>query len=169
MKSYQVSKSRTLLSVTQLPNYVKHFDKVFLETQVENMVIYTIVYNCTYVTVKYLLHLCPFEQHCFNKCDFYLQDFGNYSCSAENELGKARGVILLSGIISLALFLSLYLSQAALMLAKFGCTGTPHPSVVQTRVVVLQVWVYTINKIKINKSSLGKVCENSRMIITGYF
>ena len=28
-----------------------------------------------------------------------VQDFGNYSCSAENELGKSRGFIKLSGKI----------------------------------------------------------------------
>ena len=46
----------------------------------------------------------------------------------------------------------------ALSLLQAGCPneGTPHPSVVQTSVLVRWVWVYTINIIRNNKSSMGE-------------
>ena len=61
-------------------------------------------------------------------------------------------------------------NEAALMFPKYGCTGTPHPSVVQTSVLVRQVWVYTINIIRINKNSLGEEgCENHWLFPTKPF
>ena len=53
-------------------------------------------------------------------------------------------------------------TKAALMLPKYGCTGTPHPSVVQTSVLCAKgLGVYNKQKLEL-KNILGEEgCENS--------
>ncbi|XP_023337137.1 lachesin isoform X2 [Eurytemora carolleeae] len=59
------------------------------------------------------------QRHRLVITDMGLEDFGNYSCSAENELGKSRGFIQLSGEPNMAVVLS---SSHGMFSDKFNLT-----------------------------------------------